>query len=114
MVWNRGTAESRGYDHAWRKLRKTILKRDGYLCQCSDCKQAEVPEPATEVDHVVSKARWLKIHGGLDGVDHPSNLQSMNHDCHTRKTAAEMGLRLKAGCDVTGWPQGIDHPWNVR
>jgi len=114
MVWNRGTAESRGYGPAWRKLRVRILKRDGFVCQCSDCKSAFLVTEATEVDHVLSKAKWLKRFGNLVGVDDPTNLQAINRDCHKRKTAIEMGLRLKGGCDVTGWPQGIDHPWNVK
>lgn len=66
------------------------------------------------MDHIVSKAEWLKTRGNLEGVDADTNLQSMNVDCHNLKTALEKGVRPQHGCDVTGWPRDPDHPWNKR
>lgn len=113
MAWRHGSAESRGYGAAWRKLRVKILKRDNYVCQCSECRAGNLVTSASEVDHVLSKADWLKRFGSLDRVDDPTNLQAINKDCHIRKTALEMGARPRAGCDVNGWPQGADHPGNA-
>lgn len=76
---DRGTAEQRGYDWAWRKKRAAVLKRDRYLCQCDDCKGCHLP--ASEVDHITPKSR-----GGTDDF---YNLQSLNIDCHKAKTQRE-------------------------
>ena len=66
----RGSRHERGYGTEWDKLRKVILKRDGYLCQCNECKGGELRlREATHVDHIVSKAEWRVNHGGsLEGV----------------------------------------------
>lgn len=90
--WNkpgRGTAEQRGYGAEWRKIRAAVLRRDRFLCQCPDCKGRRLP--ATEVDHIISKAQG--------GTDEMSNLQAINVDCHARKTHAERvaGLRASIG-----------------
>jgi len=80
--WNqpgRQTAEARGYDWAWRKLAKAILKRDRYLCRCDDCRGRRLP--ATEVDHIVPKV--------AGGTDDPSNLRAINELCHDLKTQRE-------------------------
>lgn len=77
----------RGYGTEWDKLRLRILERDRYLCQCKDCKGGEIrTRPASEVDHIVSKAEWQVLHGSLDGVDADANLQAINALCHRRKT----------------------------
>ena len=77
----RGSRQSRGYGADWDRLRPQILKRDGYVCQCEDCKAEGIVRTATHVDHKVPKAQG--------GTDDPSNLQSMNVKCHMRKTARE-------------------------
>lgn len=65
----------------WRRLRKQILDRDMWLCQCDDCKTRLVPLPAHEVDHIIPLANG--------GTDDPDNLQAINKDCHRRKTENE-------------------------
>lgn len=82
--WNRvdrGSAERRGYDSEWRRVRREVLKRDRYLCRCDECQAAKRVLPATEVDH-----RIPKFEGGTDA---PGNLYAINSDCHKRKTQAE-------------------------
>lgn len=76
---NRGNRHERGYGTAWERLRKTILDRDGGLCQV--CKAAGHITLANAVDHITPKA-----HGGTDD---PSNLQSICLPCHGAKTARE-------------------------
>lgn len=115
MTWPTSSPTSRGYGAEWRKLRETILKRDGKICQCPDCKGGEVRvTPANHVDHVVSKAKWLEIHGNLDKVDDPSNLRAINKSCHDRKSLLEKGYQPRYGCDENGFPLDPYHPWTRR
>ncbi len=112
MAWSKLSPAARGYGTAWRKLAAQVLRRDGYVCQCSGCKAADRITPATEVDHIISKAKWHETHGNLVGVDEPSNLQAINHDCHKLKSLLEKGLRPRELFDETGWPRDESHPWN--
>jgi 5-methylcytosine-specific restriction protein A len=114
MAWPKSSSASRGYGAPWRALREKVLRRDGYVCVCENCKRANRVLEATHVDHIVSKARWQETHGNLDGVDDPSNLQSMNVDCHNLKSALEKGIRPQMGCDRNGWPTDPNHPWNRK
>lgn len=83
----RGSRQSRGYDAKWERTRKRILVRDAGICQVA-LKEGRI-EVATEVDHVVSKAEWKRLHGSLDGVDDDSNLQAISEAAHKAKTQAE-------------------------
>lgn len=87
----RGSRHERGYGAAWDKLRARILKRDAGLCQCADCKHLGRIRVATQVDHIVNKAEWRRLHGSLVGVDAESNLQAINAECHRLKTQREAG-----------------------
>lgn len=102
----------RGYGAAWDRLRPQILQRDGYRCRCEDCTRTGALKAATHVDHVVSKADWLRLHGNLDRVDDPTNLRAINKDCHARKSLVEKGYTPRAGADASGLPLDPGHPWN--
>jgi len=65
----------------WRRLRDAVMKRDGYLCQCDDCKAQGRLLLAHEVDHIVPLFEG--------GTDSESNLRAINRDCHRAKTEAE-------------------------
>ena len=71
----------RGYGSAWDKLRKQVLQRDRFICQCDECKRLGIIKEATHVDHIIAKA-----HGGTDDL---SNLRAINCKCHEKKTAKE-------------------------
>lgn len=89
----------------WRRLRDQILERDGYLCQCEDCKRRPMPLPAHEVDHI-SNVRDES--GSLD--DSPRNLRAVNRDCHrriSRRQAAEAG---HAGTMMPTWMPSTTKP----
>jgi 5-methylcytosine-specific restriction protein A len=101
---DRRSPEERGYGREWKRLRVTILKRDGYRCRCDDCKASGRLKPATHVDHIMSKAAWLKRWGNLNGCDAPSNLRSMHKDCHARKSLAERGYVAPKKIGADGWP----------
>ncbi|MCU7916559.1 MAG: HNH endonuclease [Candidatus Thiodiazotropha sp. (ex Gloverina cf. vestifex)] len=68
----RGTRQQRGYGAEWQRIRKRILKRDGYLCQV--CRMRD----ATQVDHIVPKVKG--------GTDDPANLRAICKPCHATKT----------------------------
>ncbi len=58
------SSTARGYGHRWRKLRLTILNRDGWVCHyCGN--------PANSVDHIVPKSQG--------GTDDPRNLVRRVH-----------------------------------
>ncbi len=103
MAWPTTSRHARGYGSRWDKLRLHILARDP-VCTCDRCKKDGVVRLSTEVDHVISKAAWLKKHGKLIGVDDPSNLRGMDSDCHERKTLAETGKAPRVGFDAQGNP----------
>jgi 5-methylcytosine-specific restriction protein A len=77
----RGTATERGYGAKWRGVREHIMRRDGGVCRCEECKQLGRIRAAHEVDHIVPRA-W----GGKDDDD---DLQAINRACHKAKTARE-------------------------
>lgn len=104
MAWGRESRHARGYGAKWDRLRPVILARDFYLCQCDHCRQRMAPLPATEVDHIVSKAE-AKRRGWTQGqMDDPTNLRAVNHDCHVRITLEQQGHKPKRGVGPDGWP----------
>ena len=74
MSWL-GQGKGRG-GRPWRRLRDTVMKRDGYLCQ--PCKRANRLSEAKEIDHIVGLAEG--------GTDHIDNLQAICIPCHRAKT----------------------------
>ena len=89
--WSKESRQSRGYGAAWDRTRKRILARDDGLCQCEHCRRDGRTTLATEVDHVVSRARAAALGWMADRVEADANLQAINHECHKRKTQDEMG-----------------------
>ena len=102
---DRRSRHERGYGSAWVKLRLVILKRDGYRCRCQECRRTGALKPATEVDHIVSKAAWSKRWGNLNGVDAASNLQAINSACHQAKSLIERGFSEPQRIGLDGFPQ---------
>jgi 5-methylcytosine-specific restriction protein A len=94
MNWPASSRQSRGYGADWQAIRKRILERDNYLCQCRHCKTAGRTRLATEVDRAQG------------GTDDDANLQAISHDCHAIKTLEDEGKRSrdKVGFDRDGWP----------
>lgn len=106
MAWSKESRHARGYGSSWDKLRLVILKRDRYLCQCDDCKKRMVPRAANEVNHKVPKAAALRMGWTPEQMDHPSNLESMNSDCHKRVTDQQVGRAPKPRIGLDGFPIG--------
>ncbi len=107
MAWPTESRHARGYGTAWDKLRLVILKRDKYLCQCDQCKGGKPGgrlTEATEVNHIFPKAKAQAMGWSKDRIDHPSNLQAINSDCHKRVTAEQQGKSLRPRIGLDGWP----------
>jgi len=69
------------HSQKWRKLRKLKLEMNP-LCECEYCKKLVIPKPAQHVDHI------NPVKDGGDFFD-MNNLQSLNRDCHNKKSAKE-------------------------
>lgn len=97
MAWSKESRQARGYGAKWDRLRKVILARDNYLCQCPECLGGDKRLTAAgEVDHIVPKAKG--------GTDEESNLRAVNTDCHKRITAQQKGHRPRPQIGADGWP----------
>jgi len=75
------------------QIRASVLSANPLCAKCSERNRITA---ATEVDHIVPLHK-----GGTDDLD---NLQSLCHDCHAEKTAAEQGKRRKPEIGLDGWP----------
>ena len=89
------TGRTLGLDSAaWRKLRASVLREQPI---CAMCEIA----PATDCDHRDN-----------DPTNNDrDNLQGLCHECHSRKTQADMGKRTTWGCDEHGMPFDPNHHW---
>lgn len=80
------------------------MERDKGLCQPSLKKGLIVR--ATEVDHIVSKAKAKRMGWSDARIDHPDNLQAISKDEHLKKTREEVGATYKPKVQIgpDGWP----------
>lgn len=69
----------------WLRKRKTILKRDGYMCR--ECKRYGKNREAKTVHHI----KHVDEYPELAYVD--SNLISLCNDCHNKKHPEKGGYR---------------------
>lgn len=88
-------------DAPWRRLRASVLAEEPL---CRHCAARGLVVEATDVDH---------INNDPTNNDR-ENLQPLCHECHSRKTNADMGHRVNYGCDVDGMPLDPRHPWNLE
>ena len=96
--WSRqGSATERGYGYTWQKIRKLVMLRDGGLCQ--SCLANGIVREATEVDHILPKAKG--------GTDEDHNLQAICKSCHQDKTALESAHSDKR---VSYYPEWLPRP----
>jgi 5-methylcytosine-specific restriction protein A len=96
------------YSGDYRRKRKAILARDGYQCQCDDCKKSGRVRLATEVDHKIGIAKALKLGWTREQINADSNLSSINADCHERKNLADRGVSARPRIGLDGYPVSDD------
>lgn len=75
-----------------------------HLCQCSRCKASGRTTLATEVDHVVPKAKSIRAGWSKEQMDSMTNLQAINRECHKIKTMEENGAAIKRKIGLDGFP----------
>src|SRR5690625_1376677 len=84
---------------AWARLRAQVLAEQPL---CPICEARGYVVPAVHVDHINN-----------DGNDNRrENLMGLCHECHSLKTAQDMGKKVYWGCDVNGRPLDPNHHWN--
>jgi len=74
----RGNANSRGYNWAWRKYRTAFLKQNPL---CVECEAKGKVKAATVVDHIVPHRGDKRL------FDDPNNHQALCERCHNSKSA---------------------------
>ena len=84
---------------AWHKLRMSVLASEP-LCRL--CYAMGEIKTATDVDHKDNNP----------ANNEHDNLQPLCHECHSRKTARDMGGNVRMGCATDGTPLDVGHHWN--
>lgn len=84
---------------AWHKLRCSVLANEPL---CRMCFAQGTVKTATDVDHKNNNPADNEL----------VNLQSLCHECHSRKTARDMGGNVRMGCDKDGLPLDHSHHWH--
>ena len=105
--WSTESRQARNYGPEWARKRERVLARDNHLCHCEHCRAEGRIRLATEVDHVVSRAKARRLGWTEERTEAEGNLGAINTECHKRKTQEERGKRWvsrgKIGLD--GWPK---------
>jgi 5-methylcytosine-specific restriction protein A len=96
------SSTARGYGSAWQRLRLIVLARDNGLCQCPECKASGRIRKASEVDHIVGKARAAQLGWSRQQVDSLDNLRSVHPECHKRITMLDQGRKPGQLFDASG------------
>jgi 5-methylcytosine-specific restriction protein A len=78
----RGSANERGYNYRWQKVRLAYLNRHPL---CAECERAGKIVPANVVDHIIPHKGNQSLFWNV------SNWQPLCKQCHDIKTASEDG-----------------------
>lgn len=84
----RGTRQERGYGADWQAFRREHLKLNPLCVECGS-------DDRPNVDHIESVRE--APHRRLD----PSNVRTLCHSCHSRRTAKDQGFGRSRGKKVT-------------
>ena len=93
----------------WRKLRASVLQCEPL---CRNCIARGLTVVATDVDHIANDPSLNDYQ--FDPVTRigSGSLQPLCHECHSRKTARDMGGNVRMGCGIDGTPLDAGHHWN--
>ena len=89
------SADKRGYGREHRRLREQLLREEPL---CRMCKAKGRITVATIADHIIPIAKGGAVHS-------IENLQAVCVSCHTDKSNADKGHRVKRRISVSGWPE---------
>ena len=90
---------------AWKKLRALVLAEEPL---CRWCLLRGLYVASTDVDHIKdSRDDYSDDNARV-------NLAALCHECHSLKTARDMGKSVYLGCDLNGMPIDPEHPWNLE
>lgn len=105
---SRGTSAARGYGYTWQRIRLAHLKREPLCRPCLAAGRVNggAPSLPLHVDHIVPLADG--------GTNLQENLQTLCHEHHNQKTAAERNGKMwkPKGYDLDGNPLDPGHHWN--
>lgn len=87
------TKRTRG--RKWMAIREQALLKTQY--RCAECLRNDKLSIARQVDHIIPLHK-----GGTDDLD---NLEGLCLTCHERKTARDMGHKVKVTFGADGWPE---------
>ena len=82
--------ESKGYHNLYYTKRWRTMRAEQLIAEpfCRECGRYGIRKRATDIDHVIAHRGDLKL------FYDKSNLQSLCHECHSRKTMAEQRTPL--------------------
>lgn len=90
---------------AWKKLRAQVLAEEPL---CRWCLARGLYVASTDVDHIKDSRE------DYSDDSRRENLTGLCHECHSLKTARDMGKSVYLGCDLNGMPIDPTHPWNLE
>jgi 5-methylcytosine-specific restriction protein A len=99
-----GSKAERGLPANWEAIRAAVLRRDRYLCRCSECQTNGRVRTASEVDHVVPRAEGIRRGWTLAQINAMTNLAAINPECHKLKSVKEMGQSRRPRIGIDGYP----------
>lgn len=83
------------------RIRDQHFRKNPLCVRCMGIGRARL---ATQLDHVIAL-----VNGGADA---DINRQGLCDECHTDKTADDMGYRRKHQVSASGLPTDPSHDWN--
>ncbi|HCS17676.1 MAG TPA: HNH endonuclease [Erythrobacter sp.] len=95
MALGRQAVTKRTRGRKWMAIREQALLKTQY--RCAECLRNDKLSIARQVDHIIPLHK-----GGTDDLD---NLEGLCLTCHERKTARDMGHKVKVTFGADGWPE---------
>lgn len=90
---------------AWKRLRAQVLVEEPL---CRWCLARGWYVASTDVDHIKDSRE------DYSDDNRRENLTAMCHECHSVKTALDMGKSTTPGHDINGFPIDPGHHWNLE